>query len=159
MLTNKFLILFLALSCWHVPQAMGQDDYRGPTASQIRARKLADQWKGSRVVVLLTNGESTKGRLINASFDSIIVSSGGRDIELPLGEVAAVILPPGLPEIAMIAVMVGVGDVLGYGLISLTHPTAEDWVAAAAAGSGGLLLGYWGHSVFYKEIRYDLREE
>ena len=159
MLTKQALILLLVLVSWHIPQAMGQDEFQVPTASQIRARKLAKQWQGNRIEVRLTNGKATKGKLIDATFSSITIKRWGKKVVLPLEKIESVILPAGLPELVMVGITASLGGALGYGMASLAHPDTEDWVAQTSAGVGGLVLGYWGFRIFYQDIRYDLREE
>ena len=159
MLNHKLMILLLGLSLVHVPNLIGQDDFQSPTATQIRARKLANQWHGNNVELLLVDGSTTAGKLVNASFTSIMLASDGKNVIVPLEEIESVILPPGLPELMMVAVTAGLGGALGYGLISLAHPDAEDWVAPTSAGVGVLALGYWGLSMFYKDLAFVLREE
>ncbi len=159
MLNRKYLVLPLVLLLGQQPYVMGQDEFQSPTVSQIRARKLANQWHGKRVELQLIDGTRTAGELINASFTSIIISNAGKNVVVPLEQVESVVLPPGLPETMMVAITAGLGGALGYGLINLAHPDAQSWVAPTSAGIGALALGYWGLSVFFREIRYVLREE
>ena len=147
------LLTFLPLSL------AGQERTLGPTPQQIRARKLADQWRGKKVIFIIESGDDIVGRPVKATFYSLTLDVNGRRIVLPIDTLSAAILRPGPPELMLSAVAGILGGALGYGAVELTIPTATSGQVQTAAAVTGILATVWGLRTFYRKIRYDLKGE
>lgn len=147
------LLTFLPLSL------TGQERTLGPTPQQIRARKLADQWRGKNVIFILESGEDIIGRPVRATFYTLTLDVKGSRITLPIDTLFAAVLKPGPPELMLSAVAGIIGSALGYGAVDLSVPNATVRQLQTAAGVTGILATVWGLRTFYREIRYDLKGE
>lgn len=149
-LAPLLLLFLLPLS---VP---GQERALGPSEKQIRARKLATQWVGLKVVFILESGEVVKGRPIRANFNTITLSVNGTRSALQTDDINAIILKPGLPEILLSGVAGILGGALGYGAVQLAVPTASTGDIQIGAATVSIISMIWGIRTFFREIRYDL---
>ncbi len=137
-------------------QASGQETNLTPR--NIRARKLARNWQGETVQLILADDRLVVGRFVGADFYSFTLETQGKQVTFSIDKVLAVTLKPGFME-AGLALAGGIlGGVLGAGIVSLTAPgTAPEVVATVALLGTGAGL-WWGYKTFYQEVTIELEE-
>ena len=147
------LLLFVTLP----PSVPGQEQAPGPSTRQIRARKMAQQWRGMEVRLILSDGQEVEGRVVKANFYTLTMIVGKKEQRLPIETIDTAIISPGLPEILLVMLSGSLGAALGYGATTLAAPDASINVTRLVAAGTGLGAGIWGWRSFFREIRYDLK--
>lgn len=150
------LLVFL-MACQPVLlQAQPQGQEAGLTPRNIRARKLAKNWRGETVQLTLADGRLVVGRFIGADFYNFTLETRDKQVVLPINDVTAVMLKPGLIEAGLTLVSGILGGGLGTGIISLTTPGIGPEVAATVALLGAGAGLWWGYRIFYQEVVIEL---
>lgn len=145
------LILFLAGLLTPLSPLYGQDEDPARTVRNIRVRKIALNLRGEVVTLISVQGTKVTGKLVDADFDRFLLEAGGKRIEVPINQVTAVILSPGIME----GVLTGLSGALvggfGVGVVTLALPETGSGTQFSA-GLIGAALGTWlGYKTFYQE--------
>ncbi len=155
----KITIVVLSLAAVGFPGRLpAQEGDVNLSLRSIRARKLAENWQGYRVVLTLADGRRVKGKFEEADFFTFTLKDDDRAVAYAIKEIEAVTLRPGVME-AVLAVLGGaLGGVMGAGIVALTAPEAAS-AAVATAGVLGATLGlWWGYKAFFQEVEIVLDE-
>jgi len=135
-----------------------QQQEGGLSTRNIRARKLAQNWRGETVQLTLADGRRVVGKFVGADFYSFTLETKDEQFTFSIDEVKAVTLKPGFME-AGLAVAGGIlGGGLGAGIVTLTAPGSSVGVVATAAVLGAGAGFWWGYKTFYQEVVIELIE-
>lgn len=124
----------------------------------IRLRKLAQNWRGEKVLLTFVEGKRVTGVFVKIDSINYTLERRNKQVVFPIDEVTAVTIKPGLSE-AVLALLAGaLGGGLGTSFVVLTVPGAGVEVQASAAGAGAAVGLWWGYKTFYQEVKIELQE-
>ena len=155
----KITIVALSLAAVGFPGRLpAQEGDASLSLRSIRARKLAENWQGHRVVLTLADGRRVKGKFVAADFFTFTLKDGNRAVAYAIEEIEAVTLRPGAMEAVLAVIGGALGGGMGAGIVSLTEPDAAPAVVATAGVLGATLGLWWGYKAFFQEVEIVLDE-
>ena len=155
----KMTIVALSLAAVALPGRLpAQEGDGNPSLRSIRARKLADNWQGHRVVLTLADGRRVQGKFEAADFFTFTLKDDDRTVTYAIKEIEAVTLKPGAMEAVLVMIGGALGGGMGAALVALTAPDAAAAVLPTAGVLGATLGLWWGYKTFFQEVAIVLDE-
>lgn len=129
----------------------GQDIDPTRKARNIRAKKLAQNWREQTVTLILFDGSQERGKLVDVDFYGFKLDKNGSHKEVPIEKVRAVKLSPGFMEIVLTGFSSGIGAGLTLGAVTLTSPGVGICIKLTVGVIGAAFGTWFGYRTFYQE--------